>query len=142
MGKVALDSSVIIGWLIGDSRKLGEDRDVIDQILYHGLEIVAPKLMLLELINILCWRKKVDKLEVMNMIQKVDDLEICWIESNDLDQTDIVNIALKDKLTPYDAWFLQVARQEECQLITHDKALLEADKKCCVTPAVFLKNLS
>lgn len=140
MGKVALDSSVIISWLIGDSTRLGEGKDVIDKILFEGREIVAPKLLLLELINILCWRKKIDRREVKKMVSKVDDLEIDWVDSNDIDPVEIISMVFMVRLTPYDAWFLQVARQQGCQLITYDQDLLKADKKRCVNPRQFLEE--
>jgi len=137
MGKIALDSSVVLGWLLSDSKRVGEDKEIIDKLLSEDVIIIAPRLMILELINILCWRRKYGQDVALALMNKVGHLEIEWVDSDDLDEEDIFEITFRDKLTPYDAWFLQVARQHGCQLLTHDKALLKVDTKVCITPSEF-----
>ena len=141
MGKVALDASAILSWILAEPVGLGNANELMSQLLSEGMELLAPKLLILEILNVLVRRYRLPESVVAEMLERVVELDIFWIESDKFEINELIHLEYKHKLTSYDAWYLQVARQYGCQLITHDKALLKADKKRCITPKMFLEQI-
>ena len=140
MNRVMVDSSVILGWLLDDSVNQGEDVAFVREVIHRGGDILAPGLMVMEVVNACYWRHHLTLEKIELIVQRLADLEINYINSEELDISDLVYLIEAYQLTAYDAAYLQAAIHDNCQLITHDKALLKADTKVCMTPEKFLEK--
>lgn len=140
MGKIALDSSVIVGWLLDDGIRSGEEARLIQYLLQNDMTIMAPRYLLIEVTNSLYW-KKCAKRDLLLMLNRVSDLDIQWVESEELEIKELAELVFRSRLTAYDAYYLLVSLVNKCKLVTHDKALLKADQKRCISPKMFLEQM-
>jgi predicted nucleic acid-binding protein len=90
----------------------------------------------------------IEPLEAINRFREVAQiLEIMKIEEikSDEELGEIMKIAIEQKLTFYDASYLQVAKNKRCTLVTGDGKLLERSENMgvkAITVNKFLKSVS
>jgi predicted nucleic acid-binding protein len=140
MGPVTLDASVILSWLLGDKARGRAAGELMEFLLREQVEIIAPRLLVLEVVNVLRWRYSLTEQEVGILVQRLEDLDINWTD-DDLDTEQLIDLVFSHSLTAYDAWYFLTARHNGGRLITYDKVLLKVDGKQCLTPEAFMKEV-
>jgi predicted nucleic acid-binding protein len=139
MKPIVLDSNVVLGWLLNDSVTVGEDQNLISELVYKRIKVMAPSLLILEVVNACYWRHHLSTKEIAALLQRLADLEIEY-ENDEMRVFDLVKLVGSARLSAYDAWYLHLTMVSDGVLITHDKALLKADPRWCLTPEQWLKQ--
>lgn len=142
MGPVTIDASVILSWLLGDKIRGRAAGELVEVLLREQVDIMAPRLLILEVVNVLRWRYSLSRKEVSILVQQLLDLDINWVDDDDeLEAKQLIDLVFSHSLTAYDAWYLLTARHYDGRLITYDRVLLKADRKQCLTPETFMKKI-
>lgn len=141
MGQIVIDCSVILGWLLKDSVIKDEDELLVKNVVQLRFDVLAPRLLQLEVLNACYWRHHLLMKEIRVLLNRLEDLEINYLDTF-FDVAELAMLMDKYHLTAYDSGYLQLAMNQDCQLITHDKVLLRADKKRCITPEQWLAEMS
>ena len=119
MGKVVVDSSVMIKWLNQHNEKLIEQAELLlTDARTEKIELVAPELAKYEIGNALLTSKQLSASEAEEVLAFLFSLPIAFVSQTQelADHTYKVGKALK--ITYYDACFLSVAEQLDAPLIT------------------------
>lgn len=125
--RFVLDCSITMTWCFLDEATR-YTRDVRDSLI--DATVVVPSLWPLEIANVL-WgsecKKRITRLQSSRFL---DMLESCPIVIDDatsrLARTSILELARTNKITVYDAAYLELAIREQLPLATLDKLLLQA----------------
>lgn len=117
MGVKVVDASVLGAIVFGEPGS----SDLVERL--AGSKLVAPVLLPYELTSIALKKIQIYKGETHKIKQALAAGLSMQIELVDPDQQSVLDLALKTKLTTYDAAYLFVARQLHAELITLDKAL-------------------
>jgi predicted nucleic acid-binding protein len=137
-----LDASVAGGWLFVH-QSTPYKAAVADAIATSGRSVLVPALWHLEIANLIARRSMVYQLAdeaVQKLVQTLGKLTIVTDEVH-LSATaktkawnlpDLVQTAMANKLTSYDALYLQLALRTGLPLATTDEALMQAAKRCGV----------
>ncbi len=130
MSAVVVDASVALAWCFEDEASPATDA-VLDQVKDEGA--IVPSLWHLELGNILLLAERrgrtiqggiVTRLELMGQLPIAIDAETtgrAWRE--------ILTLARAERLTTYDAAYLELAVRRSLPLATKDEALLGAARR-------------
>lgn len=119
-----VDASAIAALLFGEP----EASAIAARI--EGAHLFAPQLLAFEIANV-CWvkcRRHPDKQQALR--RQYLSLDRLGIEAVAVDHSAVVDLALREDLTAYDASYLWTTRQLNAELVTLDKALIRA-----VTPS-------
>lgn len=124
MNKIIIDANLIIGGFARDETN-NEAIKIISKIKLREIEAVAPNFLLIEVLNILIKKKKLDLNVIKKIIKEIIDLGITFksfITSNILELNEI---CYKYKVTSYDGLYLLLAKKEKTKLVTNDQELLK-----------------
>lgn len=124
MDKIIVDANLIIGGFARDETN-NEAIKIISKIKLGEIEAVAPNFLLIEVLNILIKKKKLDLNVIKKIIKEILDLGItfkAFITSNILELNEI---CYKYKVTSYDGLYLLLAKKEKTKLVTNDQELLK-----------------
>ena len=124
MSRLILDASLSTVWLIDDETDPLAER-VLDSVEDTGA--IVPPLWHYEVRNVLLVaerRGRVPLSEIQSRLNKLRELPIQTDWDADLDAT--MDLALKHRLTFYDALYLELARRRQLPLATRDAALVRA----------------
>ena len=116
MGIVVVDPSAIAAVIFGE-----EDRVSVAQRL-AGQVLLAPSLIVFELVNIAIKKCKLGLLSPEQAIACFAEFAMFGIELQDVDMALCLRAALRHKLTAYDASYLCVARSAGAELVTLGRA--------------------
>ncbi len=123
MTKFIIDTSVVIKWVVEETDSVEAER--LFGLLKNGKIILfAPTLLLIELINILYWKNKYTQVEIKKIVTKIHESGINFIDFTKAEIGEILNTVLENKITSYDAIFLNLAMSTGTKLISADKQLL------------------
>ena len=126
MPKYILDSSIAIKWISDENEKNVEDAFNVYRAFRKGqIELVAPRFILIEILNI-CFKKKhlaIDKIK--KAIKFIEKSGIRFLNLDDEATNDLVKIMFEFSTTSYDSLYLLLAKQEKCKLLTADEELLK-----------------
>jgi len=126
--KYTIDASVMARWfLVGEEF---EEQALKIRNDYAGglIELYAPDLIIYEVLNSI-WkavvRKLMDRDDAMKCIEVLFKLlpEICRLDEHDMGRA--LSIAVREKLTVYDALYVVVAMKTNSSLVTADRELYE-----------------
>lgn len=134
MDKVVLDASVVLEWLsFGKSAEVA--LRVHEAIIKGKVAAYAPDFLLLEVANILFWKKKLTKEEVWGFLERLLNLGINFDdEPLSLKIQELVGQMAKFNLTAYDCQYLYLAQKLKGKLLTFDRDLLRI-KSLAVGPS-------
>ena len=126
MLEIIVDASVALKWFpIKGETFVEESRDVWKAVQSGRIKAYAPLFLLVEVANVLARKKKVEPAVYKNILKKLADSEIVFI---DLKKNDLVSLGVlinKYGLTAYDTQYLLLARQLKCKLVSYDEELLK-----------------
>lgn len=126
MLKYVVDASVAIKWA-SQKREMdvGKARNLYKAMLEGKLELYTPTFLLVELLNILIWKKKASKRSVTLILKEIVEEGIRFIPLETNTSSIIKRFIYRYSVTAYDATYLAVAYNLNCKLITADKKLLQ-----------------
>ncbi|OGT45571.1 MAG: hypothetical protein A3E82_00395 [Gammaproteobacteria bacterium RIFCSPHIGHO2_12_FULL_38_11] len=128
---MVLDCSVTMAWILRDD-SMTEKADLILSM-FEEKKAKVPTIWSLEVANVLCLaerQKKLTALEVAEFKEFLVELPIYVDHETSLrTMGSIYTLAKTEKLTVYDAAYLEIAMRESIPLATFDKALKNAAKK-------------
>ncbi len=115
------DTSVIVKWF----NQVDEDRVELSQKIYDDMiddriTLIAPNLLTIELINVLATGKKLPQQEIKSNINNLLSLPILIKTPTQATLERTIKIIHHFSLAAYDALFLALAQEENCQLISDD----------------------
>ncbi len=129
-----LDCSVSMAWCFDDERTAYTDA-ILEN--FKNKTAVVPTLWPLEVANVLLLskrKKRITEIQSANFIDALSALPIVIDPSTSAKAMhSIFVIASQYELTIYDATYLELAIREEIPLLTLDKGLQNAAKKCHVS---------
>lgn len=125
VSSVLLDSSVVIKWF-RKSEIWREEAVLLRREYLEGrLSIYVPDLLVLEIANVLRYKKDLSRAQVQEAVRSLYELKITILNlSRDLVDKAIA-IAYSRDLTMYDAVFVAAARHLNAPFITADEKLIQ-----------------
>ena len=125
MIKFIIDTSIVIKWVSSDREADVEAALELLRLLKKGeILLSAPSLLLIELINTLCWKHKLGNEELAAVVYRVTESGINFVDLLKDDLPEVLDLVLENKITSYDAVFLYHAVKAKAKLISADKQLL------------------
>jgi predicted nucleic acid-binding protein len=133
--RLVLDASVTLAWCFADE-STAYTEGVLD-LLATGTEAVAPAIWPFEVANALLMaerRKRITVAQVTSMLQRIVDLPIN-VEPIRVDRAfgQILAAAREEKLTEYDAAYLELAMREGWPLASLDEQLKQSARSAGVS---------
>ncbi len=131
--KFVLDNSVVMAWCFRDETSPYSEV-VLSKM--ENLQALTPAIWPLELVNVLCVaqrKKRLIKAEAKRFITLVKSLPI-RVEHHSPEEvfSSIFDIAVSQKLSSYDASYLELAVRESVPIATLDESLRRAARRCGV----------
>lgn len=119
---IVLDASVVIKWF-------QEERDSERAVSYQAKhsrgeeQIVAPDLLLYELINVLRYQKGISDEAIDDALEVIAKLEIQIFTFSPLELKEVFRFARISEISAYDALYVVLAKRLGCGFVTADKKL-------------------
>jgi predicted nucleic acid-binding protein len=121
--KFVIDASFVLAYLLGeDNEKVA---DVFKRYFYDEIELVAPNLLHCEVGNGLrtaVLRKKISPKTARVLYQTFLDFEI---KTNAIDFNQVLELAVRKKISFYDASYVALAKSLSLPLLSLDKNLIK-----------------
>lgn len=123
--KIVLDASVVLSWL--DEGKEADAALAIHNRITEGtISAWAPGLLLVEVANILFWRKKFSSGDIHAFIETLLTMGISFDDTPDRASIGtLVHTMTKYRITSYDAKYLTLAQRLQCKLVSFDAELVK-----------------
>lgn len=119
MDKVVLDTSVVVKWFVDESDS-DKAQEILEQQKKKKIQIMLPDIVLLELINGLYYGNKYNQANLIKVIETMFQLKIIYKSLNGSLLSIVSLLVIRNKIQSYDAFFIALAEQEKCSLITAD----------------------
>ena len=127
MSGFVLDASVTVAWCFGDEATTGT-RSLLHRVAVE--RAVAPSIWTLEIANILAMAERRGRIDVAGITEFLGLLEALDIRIDDAPAWrglgEILDLARRERLSSYDAAYLDLAMREALPLATRDTALADA----------------
>lgn len=122
-GIAVIDASVALKWQLDDEECVTEATALRDDFYIRGMVmLIAPPLLIYETANGIVTAARHKRISRDKAIAAMKNIMAFNIEFRAAAPADIPGLALKYNLTAYDAAYLALAEQENCDLWTGDKA--------------------
>lgn len=120
---LVVDTSVALKWL----KPQGEDhveaaKALLDEHQSGTSVLHAPGHLLLEVMNAL-WSHRASAEQITRAVRLLHQLHIEFVEPDDALLASAASLAVRHRITVYDAIFAALARQLGCELVTGDRKL-------------------
>ena len=136
MSAFVLDCSVAVAWLFDDEATPETDA-LLDRLKFDGAFV--PGLWRLELGNVLARAERQKRIAASQIVACLDVLDRLPIVSDAETESrafrEILALARAERLTTYDAAYLELAMRMGLQLATRDEALVQAARRVAVETA-------
>lgn len=113
--KFVIDTSYVMSWLLPDEKS---PKPVKGQL-------TAPELLVYEVINALKTSVRRNRINSDIAQQLLHEFESWNIQYFKIDNESVLNLAITEELSGYDASYLYLAKKMKCDLLTWDKRLGE-----------------
>ena len=113
--RVVVDTSYVMSWLLPDETS---PKPVKEQM-------IAPELLVYEVINALktsVRRKRITDDVAQQLLHEFESWNIQYFKINN---DSVLNLAISEGLSGYDACYLYLAQEMKCELLTWDRKLAE-----------------
>jgi predicted nucleic acid-binding protein len=110
---VVVDSSYILDLLFPDEGKTK----------IRPGNMVAPRLLVYEVVNAIKMAIKRERIEEDLALALLAEFEEWRVELKDVELSRVLDLALKNDLSVYDASYLYLAKKMKCELLTWDRKL-------------------
>lgn len=126
MTTMVLDASVVLKWILLDNEELVEEaRKLHDRILSQKLKAIAPESLLIEVANVMFWKMKFKKGEIINFLGRLTAGIVEIVPFYSFEVGDLLEIMDRYSLSIYDAYYVLLAIKNECKVVTLDKKILK-----------------
>ncbi len=126
MTTIVLDASVVLKWILLDEEEsVGEAKKLLDRIVGRELRAIAPDSILVEIANVMFWKKRFEKKEIVSFITYLGGGVINLVSSHNFEVSDLLDVMGEFDLTIYDAYYVLLAKRNDCQVVTFDKTILK-----------------
>ena len=122
MPTVVVDASAIAAILFGEPA--GDEM----QVAVRGQNLIAPRLLRFEIVNIALKKRRLQPASVDAIILALSSYTALAIREVDIAMVDVFATAAQSGLSAYDASYLWLARREGTKLITLDAELAAASR--------------
>ncbi len=128
--KIVVDTSVLIKWIkTRDEDLVAEGKTLFDRIERTPLEVVVPALLLYEVANVLLMKTGFDADALARAIDQISTLPLVIADPNADLLRRTARIGRQLGLTFYDASFLALAEELDCDFVTADRRLYESTRR-------------
>ena len=119
---MVIDTSVVAKWFVEEDER-GKAILIRDQLLSAKISLVAPRLLIYEMGNVLTQNTNLNSKETSNALRSLDEigLEIYLMGFDELETA--AKLSRDFNITFYDAVFASLAKILNTKLITADKSL-------------------
>ncbi len=122
MKSYIIDTSVVVKWFdTQDEANLINARKVLDDFQKGLTRAFTVDLLLIELANVLLITKKFFPLQIKVALESLSRCRMTIFSVNTNLTAEAAILASKYQITPYDAIFVVLARQNNCQLVSADQ---------------------
>lgn len=132
MKRIVLDCSITLAWFFEDEVSEYSD-SILDALSHKKLVAIVPSLWELEVTNVLLSKIRRNLLsfsQAADFLNRLNSLDIRVIAAHPQSNLDVVfPLAHEEKLTSYDASYLQLALTEAIPLASLDQQLCSAAKR-------------
>jgi predicted nucleic acid-binding protein len=126
-GIAVVDASVALKWQLDDEECVTQATALRNDFYARGIvTLIAPALLIYETANGIVTAARHKRISRDKAIEAMRNIMAFNIEFRAVAPADIPSLALKYNLTAYDATYLALAEQENCDLWTGDKAFFQA----------------
>ncbi|KKU28647.1 MAG: hypothetical protein UX80_C0012G0005 [Candidatus Amesbacteria bacterium GW2011_GWA2_47_11b] len=127
--RIVIDTSVVLKWVPSSGENgVDEAREIYRKMKLGQLELLAPVYLLVECLNILVFKKKLQLGEAIETVDRFRKSGIDFVELKVAGIDQLCRLVKKYNISPYDAQFLVVANNCDCQLVTADRKFVEKCK--------------
>jgi len=111
--RIVVDTSYVLSWLLPDEKSPKSTKE----------QLVAPELLVYEVINAL--KTSVRRKRIADDIAKqlLHEFESWNVQYFKIDNESVLNLAITEGLSGYDASYVYLAKKMKCKLLTWDKKL-------------------
>mgnify|MGYP001613752379 CR=1 FL=1 len=126
MLKVVIDASIALKWLNRASEtEVVSARNLYRRLLAGTIEIWSPNFLLIEVLNILVMKKKIERKKALRLIKRLTQRNIHFATFTETDITGLGRVMFDHHISSYDALYLHLTKKLKCKLVTADQKLLE-----------------
>lgn len=123
-----LDTSIVIKWFV-DEENSNLAEELLEKYETENLIITAPDLLLYEFVNVLHFNNSFNSKEKISCIQNLYNLDIYFITPYQKLMENSRLLAETYSISVYDATFIALAHEFNCDFITADEKLCNKVKE-------------
>lgn len=123
---VVLDASVILEWVSPQDSSRRKKAIQIYRLLKRGeIFAFAPTFLLVEVVNVLFWKKKQKISEIKEFVERIKNSGINFVGDFLPESVDeILDVMVRYDVTSYDAQYVDLALKKGLKLATFDETLV------------------
>jgi predicted nucleic acid-binding protein len=125
---IVLDSSVALKWIFADEVGAGHAVRIRDDHISAKNEIAVPSLFFYEIANVLATKVKLAPDDALEAFSLINDFEFNVYELDNFEYLEAMTLAMKLRISVYDASYHVLARQLGCRFLTADRKFWEKVK--------------
>lgn len=125
---IVLDSSVALKWIFADEDGADHSERIRDDHVSGRNEIAVPALFFYEIANVLATKVKLSPEEALEAFELISAFELDLHELDSADFTEAMTLAMKHKISVYDASYHVLASRLGYRFLTADRKFWEKVK--------------
>jgi predicted nucleic acid-binding protein len=125
---IVLDSSVALKWIFADEAGAEHAMRVRDDHISAKNEIAVPSLFFYELANVLATKVRLSPEEALVAFELISAFEFNVHELDNPEYLDAMTLAMKHRISVYDARYHVLANRLGCRFLTADRKFWEKVK--------------
>jgi predicted nucleic acid-binding protein len=127
--RLVVDASVVLKWQLGEEENVAQAVALRDDCYVRGIfNALAPGLLLYEITNGIISATRNKRISPPNSMGALNNLLSFGIEVREVDPLRVLEVALRYNIAGYDAAYLALAEDKDCDLWTGDRVLYNAVK--------------
>ena len=125
---IVLDSSVALKWIFADEDNADHAERIRDDHVSGKNEIAVPTLFFYEIANVLATKVELPPKEALEAFELVSSFEVDVHELDNSEFLEAMALAIKQKISVYDASYHVLASRLGCRFLTADRKFWEKVK--------------
>jgi len=125
---IVLDSSIALKWIFADEDSADHAERIRDDHVSSKNEIAVPALFFYEIANVLATKVKLSPKEALEAFELVSAFELEVHELDNSEFNEAMALAMKHKISVYDASYHVLASRLGCRFLTADRKFWEKMK--------------
>jgi len=123
---IVIDASVAFKWLADeDPLSTAKAREVLATLLEGTDQAWAPDILLYEIANILSCKTNLEIKDITDAWNRFISYPIKFLNPDSTFINKCLQLSIKHKITIYDASYILLAQEKQCQFVTSDKKLTD-----------------